>query len=156
MYIQRGLEAYFRVLQGKIRPSPHAGPCHTVQEARGCKLTRKLLRAGWRMPNAGRSLACCAGRGRDGACQTPSYWSTRNGSFGTGHPAFTNGSALPVLTLIGLTKLPVACCRFCGPVGRLSIDRFLVFQYVGKRQMPNRACFAKSVDLAPTRSATVR
>ena len=88
--------------------------------------------------------------GRDGACQTPSYWSTRNRSFGIRHPAFTKGSALPVLTAIMLTKLPVAHCCFCCPVGRLSIDRFLVPQYEGKRQMPSRACFANRGSAAPT------
>ena len=88
--------------------------------------------------------------GRDGACQTPSYWSIRNRSFGMHHPAFTKGSALSVLTAIRLAKLPVGryFCR-C-PVGHLAIDRFLVLQYEGKRQMPSRACFAKSVISAPT------
>ena len=80
------------------------------------------------------------GYGRDGACQTPSYWSTRNRSFGTRHPAFTKGSALPVLTAPALKKLPVARNRVCCQVGRLSIDRFLLLQYEGKRQMPSREC----------------
>ena len=79
-----------------------------------------------RMAHAGfgRNLACWVGRGRDGACQTPSYWSTRNRSFGTRHPAFTKGSVLRVLNAIGLAKLPAAL-YFCRcPIGRLSIDRF--------------------------------
>ena len=102
----------------------------------------------------------CAGRprnpssagsfcGRDGACQTPSYWSTRNRSSGTRHPAFTKGSTLSVLPCRPLTKLPVARYCFCCPVGRLSIDRFLVLQYEGKRQMPSRAYKANSVNSAP-------
>ena len=86
--------------------------------------------------------------GRDGACQTPSYWSTRNRSFGMHHPAFTKGSALPVLMAQALKKLPVERHRVCCPVGHLSIDRFLVLQYEGKRQMPNRAYFANSVSVS--------
>ena len=88
--------------------------------------------------------------GRDGACQTPSNWSTRNRSFGMRHPAFTKGSALPVLTAQVWTKLPAVRHRVSCQVGRLSIDRVLVLQHEGKRQMPSRACFAKSVSAAPT------
>ena len=81
----------------------------------------------------------------------PSYWSTRNRSFGMRHPAFTKGSALPVLMAQALKKLSVARYFSRGPVGRLSIDRFLVLQYEGKRQMPSLACFANSVISALTR-----
>jgi hypothetical protein len=79
------------------------------------------------------------GRRRYGVCQTPSYWGTRNRSFGIRHIARTQRSALPVLNTQSSAKLPVARHDNWYTVGCLLTDRFLVPQYEGGRQTPSRA-----------------
>jgi hypothetical protein len=72
------------------------------------------------------------GRWRYGVCQTPTYWSYQNRSFGIRHIARTEGSGLLVLNTQSSAKLPVARHDNWYAVGCLLTDRFLVPQLRGR------------------------